>query len=288
MNGEPQTFGLSPEARTQLLNRIGQGIGQRASIVQPAGGPAPPGDRPALGDAETLRDIAFMRRAGAALDLDSPFFRVNAGHAGPWAQIDGRRVLSFCAYNYVGLNGDARVTAAAKAVADLHGTSVSGSRIVSGERPVHRALEAALASVYGAQDAVAFVGGHATNVTVIAHLVGPGDAVVHDSLAHNSIIQGAQLSGARRRSFQHKDLADLARVLADLGSTACRRLGGGEGGYGMDGDAPYLKGLIEVVRRSGKFGAQLKRLEAAGFTSFVHVQERDGVVERGEIRSLSE
>ena len=81
-----------------------------------------------------------------------------------------------------GLNGDPRVAAAAKQAIDRYGTSVSASRIVSGERPMHRALEAALAQMHGTEDCVAMVSGHATNVTVIGYLVGPGDAIVHDSL----------------------------------------------------------------------------------------------------------
>ena len=190
-----------------------------------------------------------MRRAGEALGLENPFFRVNSGHASAWAEIDGRRVLNFSSYNYLGLNGDRRVTEAAQKAADRYGTSVSGSRVTSGERPIHRELEAALADVYGAEDAVTLVGGHATNVTVIAHLVGPGDAVVYDSLAHNSIIQGAQLSGAQRRSFQHNDLQDLDRVLGELAAKSRRRLIVVEGCYGMDGDAPDLAGLIRVARR---------------------------------------
>ena len=88
-------------------------------------------------------------------------------------------------------------------------------------------------------------------MTVIAHLVGPNDAVIHDALAHNSIIQGAQLSGARRRSFLHNDLTDLDRVLGELASAAKRRLVVIEGCYGMDGDAPDLAGMLAVVRRHG-------------------------------------
>lgn len=239
-------FGLPPAAKAQLLERI-----RGAPVHDAAGGPSAPstGERPELGHADAWAELALMRRAGEALGLENPFFRVNSGHASAWAEIDGRRVLNFSSYNYLGLNGDRRVTEAAQKAADRYGTSVSGSRVTSGERPIHRELEAALADVYGAEDAVTLVGGHATNVTVIAHLVGPGDAVVYDSLAHNSIIQGAQLSGAQRRSFQHNDLQDLDRVLGELAAKSRRRLIVVEGCYGMDGDAPDLAGLIRVARR---------------------------------------
>ena len=74
----------------------------------------------------------------------------------------------------------------------------AASRPVSGERPIHRELESALANVYGAQDAIVYVSGHATNVTTIGHLFGPKDLILHDEWIHNSALQGCLLSGARR------------------------------------------------------------------------------------------
>lgn len=243
-------FGLSPEAKSRLLNRLGAQMASRpaagAEAVEP---PASGADRPPLGDPSLSDEAALMRGVGEALGLSNPFFRMNEGLPTPWSVVEGRKVLNFSAYNYLGLNGDPRVTAAAIAATERFGTSVSGSRTTSGERQVHRDLEAALAAVYQADDALALVNGHATNVTVIGHLVGPGDAVVSDALAHNSIIQGAQLSGAKRRSFLHNDLADLDRVLGELDGAAKRKLVVVEGCYGMDGDAPDLAAMIAIVRR---------------------------------------
>jgi hypothetical protein len=74
------------------------------------------------------------------------------------------------------------------------GTSVSASRIVSGERPVHRGLERALATAYGVEGALVLVSGHATNVTVIGHLLGHRDLVLHDEFIHNSSLQGSLMN----------------------------------------------------------------------------------------------
>ena len=82
------------------------------------------------------------------------------------------------------------IAAAAKSAIDRYGTSVSASRAVSGERPLHRELETAIATPTAPQDAVAFVSGHATNVTTIGYLFGPRDLVLHDELIHNSTLQG--------------------------------------------------------------------------------------------------
>src|SRR5205085_12232691 len=98
---------------------------------------------------------------------------------------------------------------------DRYGVSVSASRLVAGERPLHRDLEAALAQLHGAEASLSFVSGHATNVTVIGRLMGRQDLVLHDAYAHNSIVQGAQLAGAQRVSFPHNDAAAAERLLAE-------------------------------------------------------------------------
>ena len=94
-----------------------------------------------------------------------------------------------------------------------------------------------------------FVGGHATNETTIGHLFGPGDLIVHDSLAHNSIIQGAILSGARRRPFPHNDWQALDELLTEIRREYRRVLVVIEGVYSMDGDFPDLPQFIEVKKK---------------------------------------
>ena len=243
MSRRASLFGLGAAAKSQMLSRL---VGQRQAT--PAA-PAVARSRLVLGDAGVREDLRLIREAGALLGIDSPFFRSHDGLAGAETRIAGQALLNFASYNYLGLNGHPAVVAAAKAAIDRYGTSVSASRIVSGERPVHLDLEVALARIYAAEDCLAFVSGHATNVTVIGHLVTAGDAVVHDALAHNSIVQGALLSGAQRLSFPHNDLDVLDRQLAGLRGRAARVLVVVEGHYSMDGDIPDLPRLIEIVRR---------------------------------------
>ena len=92
----------------------------------------------------------------------------------------------------------------------------------------------------GVDAAIIFVGGHAANETTIGHLFGPGDLILHDGLAHNSIVQGAMLSGARRRPFPHNDWRALDQLLAELRPTYRRVVIAIEGVYSMDGDFPDL------------------------------------------------
>jgi 7-keto-8-aminopelargonate synthetase-like enzyme len=120
---------------------------------------------------------------------------------------------------------------------------------VSGERPIHRELEQALARIHGAEDAVALVGGHSTNVTVIGHLLGRDDLIVHDTLIHNSIVQGSVLSGARRVPFRHLDPDAADKALGDARARHGNALLVIEGHYSMDGDVPDLAAFVAVARR---------------------------------------
>jgi 7-keto-8-aminopelargonate synthetase-like enzyme len=141
------------------------------------------------------------------------------------------------------------VNASAKEAIDQFGTSVSASRIVSGEKTIHKQLESELAEFLGVEDVITFPGGHATNESVIGHLIGPGDLVIHDSFAHNSIIQGAELSGARRRPFDHNDHEALDAILSEIRNDYRRVLIAIEGLYSMDGDYPELPKFIEVKNK---------------------------------------
>lgn len=238
MNGE---YGLTPAARHALLRRLGD----RAEAPQAAPGTTRPGR-----DLATLPgagDLARLRAAAAALGFENPYFRTHDGTAGGRTAIDGRELINFASYNYLGLNGDPRVVAAAKAAIDRHGVSASASRLVSGERPVHAALEAALAAWHGAEAAIAMVSGHATAVTTLGHLFGPRDLILHDQLAHNCILEGARLAGARRVGFAHNDWRAAAAALAAHRADHRRALIAIEGHYSMDGDVPDLARFVALA-----------------------------------------
>jgi 8-amino-7-oxononanoate synthase/acyl carrier protein len=191
------------------------------------------------------QNFAMVREAG----LENPYFSVHEGLTNDRTVIGGREMISWATYNYLGMSGEPEVAAAAKAAIDRFGTSVSASRLVSGEKTIHQELEREIARTIGTEDAVTFVGGHATNETVIGHVVGPGDLVLHDSLAHNSLLQGAVLSGARRRPFPHNDFDAAEKLLAQMRGQYRRVLIVIEGIYSMDGDFSELPRFIALAKR---------------------------------------
>ncbi len=192
-------------------------------------------------------------QAAESAGVGNPYFTVHEGLTNDRTTINGRELISFSSYNYVGMSGDPVVVQAVQAAAAKYGTSVSASRLVSGEKDLHREFEQTLARFLGVENVVAFVGGHATNETVIGHLFKPGDLILHDALSHNSILQGAVLSGARRRMFPHNDWHAADDLLQKLRHEYRRVLIVIEGVYSMDGDIPDLPRFIEVLKRHKAF-----------------------------------
>jgi 8-amino-7-oxononanoate synthase len=199
------------------------------------------------------QQLRILNEGAARLGIDSPFFKLHQGIAGATTRIGDREYINYASYNYLALSGHPEISEAAKAAIDRYGTSVSASRLVSGERPIHRELEQAIAKSYGVEDAIVLVSGHATNVTSIGHLFGPNDLIVHDEFIHNSILQGITLSGARRLSFAHNDWAALDTLLTEQRHQFEQVLVVLEGIYSMDGDYPDLPRFVELKYKHKTF-----------------------------------
>lgn len=196
-----------------------------------------------------IQQLAGLRGMLEAAGLPNPYFTAHERMVRDTTFVDGREYVCFATYNYLGLAGDPTVMEASKAAIDRYGTSCSASRLVAGERTVHRELEAAIADFLGAEAAMALGSGHSTNESVLGHLAGPGDLLLHDELAHNSITQGAKLSGARRRPFPHNDAEAVDRILTEQRDRFRRVFIAIEGVYSMDGDIAPVPAFVEVKQR---------------------------------------
>ncbi len=243
---DPAGFGPA----TTIADVIGMAGGQ-AHQSTPAEAPEAQAVTPQfrIGEFEEVKALADRFAFGEAIGVDNPYFMVNDGVTRDTSIINGAEVINFSSYNYLGMSGHPAVSEAVSDAVRRWGSSCSASRPISGEKPVHRELELELAKLLGTEDAIALVSGHATNVTVIGHLLGEGDLVIHDSLAHDSIMQGCMLSGATRRPFPHNDHAALDELLTNIRHQYRRVLIIIEGVYSQDGDIPDLPAFIEVKRK---------------------------------------
>lgn len=245
---------LPPGGESQAEALLSGGVATDTPSAQTTNGSLP---RPtiAVEPEDDFSQFAEYRRLKTTMQqmlmtgVPNPYFTVHESIVNDKTTVDGKELISFASYNYLGLSGHERVSAAAAEAVHQYGTSVSASRLVSGEKPIHGQLERKIAKWIGVDDAILMVGGHATNETTIGHLVGPEDLIVHDSLAHNSIVQGALLSGAKRRPFPHNDFEALDRILTDIRANYRRVLIAIEGVYSMDGDFSDVPKFVEVKKK---------------------------------------
>ncbi|MDE3212839.1 MAG: aminotransferase class I/II-fold pyridoxal phosphate-dependent enzyme, partial [Bacteroidota bacterium] len=130
----------------------------------------------------------------------------------------GKKVLNFCANNYLGLSGDPSVIEAAKKVLDTRGYGMSSVRFICGTQDIHKELEQKIASFLGTEDAILYAACFDANGGVFEPLLGEEDAIISDALNHASIIDGVRLCKAQRFRYNHNDMADLEEKLKQSAS----------------------------------------------------------------------
>jgi 8-amino-7-oxononanoate synthase len=173
-----------------------------------------------------------------------------AGAPGARVLIDGAPRVNFASNNYLGLAEDPRVRRAAARAARRWGAGATASRLMGGTLELHRELEREIADLKRRPAALVFPSGYHANTGMIPALAGPEDTVVLDRLAHASLVDGARLSRARLRVFQHNDPEDLDRVLARLSGPG-RPWVVTESVFSMDGDRAPLAEIVAVAERRG-------------------------------------
>ena len=171
--------------------------------------------------------------------------------------VGGVPLLNFSSNDYLGLAHHPGLRIAAAEALARWGAGSTASRLVCGSLAPHQDLELALARFKGTEAALSFASGYATALGVIPALVGPGDVVVLDRLAHACLVDGARLSGARLRVYRHNDPCDLQRILAwacnrptaETAERPRRTLIVTESVFSMDGDVAPLNEIVELKDR---------------------------------------
>ncbi len=162
---------------------------------------------------------------------------------------DGQRLISFSCNDYLNLSQHPDVIAASVAATQRYGVGAGASRLVTGDHPLYRTLERRLADLKTTADAVVFGSGYLANIGIIPALVGAGDAVFIDELAHACIWAGAKLSGAAVLPFRHNDVAHLTDLLA--AQPWRHAIIATDGVFSMDGDRAPIAALATIASTHG-------------------------------------
>ncbi|HEY6865476.1 MAG TPA: aminotransferase class I/II-fold pyridoxal phosphate-dependent enzyme, partial [Burkholderiales bacterium] len=118
--------------------------------------------------------------------------RVVRGARGAWLDVDGRRILSFCSNDYLGLASHPDIVAAAQRALAESGVGAGASALISGHDARHELLEGRLAELVGAPRALCFSTGYMANLGIVAAMTGRGDTVFSDELNHASLVDAAR------------------------------------------------------------------------------------------------
>ncbi|MHB8309511.1 MAG: glycine C-acetyltransferase [Metallibacterium sp.] len=168
---------------------------------------------------------------------------------------DGRRVLNFCANNYLGLADHPEVIAAAKAALDTHGFGMASVRFICGTQDLHKQLEAKIAAFFGTDDAILYAACFDANGGLYEPLLGEEDAIISDALNHASIIDGIRLCKAKRFRYANCDMADLEKQLQAADAVGARsKLISTDGAFSMDG---FIAPLNRITALAEKYAAMV-------------------------------
>jgi glycine C-acetyltransferase len=190
-------------------------------------------------------ELKELRAAGLALNIRTLESPMNS-----WVTIEGRRLLNFCANNYLGLANHPRMRQAAKDAIDHFGVGPGAVRVIAGTTALHIELEERLASFKRAEACITFQSGFMANVAVVPALMGAEDVIFSDELNHASIIDACRLSRAKVVRYKHTDVDDLHRQIAATGNYR-RAMIISDGVFSMDGDIAPLDALCEVAEANG-------------------------------------
>ena len=161
-------------------------------------------------------------------------------------EVGGRRLLNFCANNYLGLADSDELRDAAKATLDRYGYGMASVRFICGTQEEHKELEARLSRFLGMEDTILYSSCFDANGGLFETLLGEEDAVISDALNHASIIDGVRLSKARRYRYGNNDMKELEARLKEV-SDARFRLIATDGVFSMDGVIADLKGICDLA-----------------------------------------
>jgi glycine C-acetyltransferase len=187
------------------------------------------------------KEIEDIRQAGLFKQE-----RIIASEQGAEILVNGKKVLNFCANNYLGLSSHPRVIEAAHKTIDSRGFGMSSVRFICGTQDIHKELEEKLSRFLGTEDTILYAAAFDANGGVFEPLFQEHDAIISDALNHASIIDGVRLCKAQRFRYEHNNMADLEEKLKE--AAGCRtRIIVTDGSFSMDGTIAQLDKICDLA-----------------------------------------
>ncbi|MDQ1094326.1 glycine C-acetyltransferase [Xanthomonas sacchari] len=196
---------------------------------------------------------------------------------------DGRRVLNFCANNYLGLADHPALIQAAKDALDTHGFGMASVRFICGTQDLHKQLEAQIAAFFGTEDTILYAACFDANGGLFEPLLGEQDAIISDALNHASIIDGVRLCKAKRFRYANCDMADLEAQLQAADAAGCKtKLITSDGVFSMDG---FIAPLDAITALAKKYDA-LVHIDECHATGFLGASGRGSAEVKGVLDKI--
>ncbi|MDO6434243.1 glycine C-acetyltransferase [Flavitalea sp. BT771] len=194
---------------------------------------------------------SFVKRIAAELEeiKASGLFkteRIITSAQGAEITVNNKRVLNFCANNYLGLSSHPKVIEAAHKAIDTRGYGMSSVRFICGTQDIHRELEQKLATFLGTEDTILYAAAFDANGGIFEPLFGEQDAIISDELNHASIIDGVRLCKAQRFRYKHNNMEDLEQQLK-AAQGARSRIIVTDGSFSMDGTIAQLDRICDLA-----------------------------------------
>jgi glycine C-acetyltransferase len=197
----------------------------------------------------------------------------------------GKKVLNFCANNYLGLSSHPEVIQAAKDAMDTHGFGMSSVRFICGTQDIHKELERKIADFYGMDDTILYAAAFDANGGVFEPLLTAEDAIISDSLNHASIIDGVRLCKAARYRYENGNMEDLEAQLKTANEKGARfKIIVTDGVFSMDGLVAPLDKICDLAEKYDAM-VMIDECHATGFIGQdgIGTLEEKGVLGRIDI-----
>lgn len=226
--------------------------------------------------ADTLEEIRAARLFKSERIITSP-------QSAEITLADGRRVLNFCANNYLGLADHPEIIEAARHALDSHGFGMASVRFICGTQDLHKELEATIARFFGTEDTILYAACFDANGGLFEPLLDENDAIISDALNHASIIDGVRLCKAKRYRYANCDMADLEKQLQQAKADGARTLMiTTDGVFSMDG---FIAPLDEITALAEKYGA-LVHIDECHATGFLGATGRGSAEVKGVLEKI--